>query len=328
MRIPICNQTDLYGRIVNTTLFNTETYKFETTSELFNRELPELSYIDYQIISKGIATILGKVRNEYVVNFGTKQAYLMSKESIIKFGYKLSNIKITASGKFISKDGKLEDLSKLFPDTQLKFTNALTSEGKSSVGFADKFIGQYKGKKCIVKFSKPAYNNQDILNEFIYYKIATILKIPCCTTYLSEYFGRKCCISMYEYDTDNDIFISFRNTGKSISEIYRSFNKEDRDTFDKIMILDYIVEQQDRHLSNIALVNGHMYPSYDNGECLGIVAQGYYSAQFRNYVEANLKNRIKELINFEKLKEVMKLKELNANQKQIIRINIKNLLDV
>lgn len=327
MKIPICNQTDLYGRIINTTLFNTKTYKFETTSERFSRELPELSYIDYQITSKGTATILGKVRNEYVVNFGDKQAYLMNKDSILKAGYKLSNIKIIASGKFISIDGKLDDLSKLFPDTQIKFIGACNTSNKSSIGFADKFIGQYKGKKCVIKFSKPAYSNQDILNEFIYYKIATILKIPCCTIYLSEYFGRKCCISMYEYDTNNDIFISFRNTGKSISEIYRSFSQEDRNKFDKMMILDYIVEQQDRHLSNLALVNGHMYSSYDNGECLGIGAQGYYSAQFRKYVEANLKNRIKDLINCNKLKEVMKLPELNANQKQIIGRNIKKLLE-
>lgn len=90
MRIPICNQIDLYGRIINTTIFNTETYKFETTSELFSRELPELSYIDYQVNSKGIVTILGKVRNEYVINFGNKQAYLMNKESILKLKLKIS----------------------------------------------------------------------------------------------------------------------------------------------------------------------------------------------------------------------------------------------
>lgn len=326
MRIPICNQIDLYGRIINTTIFNTETYKFETTSELFSRELPELSYIDYQVNSKGIATILGKVRNDYVINFGNKQAYLMNKESILKFGYKLSNIKIATSGKFICTDGKLGNLSKLFPDTQIKYSRACNIENKSSVGFADKLIGQYKGKRCIVKFSKPAYNNQDILNEYLYYKIAKALEIPCCQVYLSKYFGRKCCISMYEYDINNDVFVSFRNTNKSISEIYRNFNQVDKDIFDKIMILDYIVEQQDRHLSNIALVNGHIYPSYDNGECLGIGAQGYYSAQFRKYVEANLKNRVRNLISCDKLKEIMELKELNSNQKQIIRKNIEKLL--
>lgn len=51
------------------------------------------------------------------------------------------------------------------------------------------------------------------------------------------------------------------------------------------MGLDYIMSQQDRHMSNIALLNRGMYPLFDNGECLGIGTIGFFSQNYRIYME-------------------------------------------
>ena len=63
---------------------------------------------------------------------------------------------------------------------------------------------------------------------------------------------------------------------KSFGEILKSLSDKDKWIFDKYMLLDYILLQEDRHYSNLAVVNNRLYPLFDNGECLGIGSIGYF----------------------------------------------------
>ena len=94
---------------------------------------------------------------------------------------------------------------------------------------------------------------------------------------------------------NNDIYISFKNLNKSFGEILKSLSDKDKWIFDKYMLLDYILLQEDRHYSNLAVVNNRLYPLFDNGECLGFNSISYFSSNFRSYVERLDKNYLRSL---------------------------------
>ncbi len=265
MNIPVC-YIEQYGNIIGTYEFNEDKFIDNIVSTSQDRILPIQNYTDCSVINRNnICTIVGRDNREYIVCFGDNSLYRISRDKLNN--YNISNAIIKNNRLTILDD--INDLGHRFPDKSIKFSNIFTDIKQSSIGIARKFIGTYNGCTCIVKFSKRS-DNKDIQNEIKYYEIAKSLNIKCCRAYYSKYDNRDCCISIFEYNMNNDIFSSFKKLNKPIEEIYKSLSKIDKQEFDKMMLLDYLLSQQDRHYSNIALINDRMYPLFDNGESLGI----------------------------------------------------------
>lgn len=293
MEIPVYKLAQ-YGVILGTVFYDTKTNKFVDKMAIVDRDLPIQDYLSCEVVCNNTVTVVGKdySNGDYIVCFGDNMLYSLRKRELRR--YRMTNIKVSRDDKFICIDGKYEDLSYLFPDKNIEFLGMSVYSQESSLGVAKKFTATYKDNICIVKFSKLS-SQKDLYNEIKYFKLAKLFGVDCCTVRLSTYFGKKCCISELSYDPTKDVFKSFKSTGRNPMEIYKSFSKEERIKFDKLMILDYMVEQQDRHMSNIAVCNGRLYPTFDNGECLGIGGIGYFSRNFRNYVEKLDKGYIRSI---------------------------------
>lgn len=317
MGIPVC-YIEQYGNIIGTYEFDGVSFKDNIGNSIIKRNLPVQNITSCIIINADICTLVGRDSRHYIVCFGNNSLYRVTREELNK--YKISNA-VIKNGRLIVTD-KLFELGHRFPDKNIGFSNVLTNIKQSSIGVARKFYGTYNGHKCIVKFSKRK-DNKDIKNELKYYKIAKILNIKCCRVYYSKYDNRECCISIFEYSTDNDIWSSFKKLNKPIEKIYNTLSRSDKQEFDKMLILDYLLSQQDRHYSNIALINDKIYPLFDNGECLGIGSIGQFSQNYRKYVQRLPKEYIKQLIDFRKLDEIYKL--LNTYEINIVKKNIKEL---
>ena len=291
MQIPVAHLTQ-YGTIIGSIVYDTDKNAFIDSKKQYQRDLPLQDYTDCTVINNSCITLVGKVakRNTLVCCFGDNFCYELDKQFLSK--YKISNAHLDQADNYYCIDGSLQDLSYLYPDGNIRFLNHFYANNQSSKGVARKFSALYRNKRCIVKFSKT--NNEDLYNEQKYKQISDLLGVNCCDTYLSEYYGKKCVISIFEYDR-NDIYISFKNLNKSIDIILDSFCKEDKLMFDKYMLLDYILLQQDRHFSNLAVVNDRLYPLFDNGECLGLGAISYFSSNFRTYIERLDKDYLRTL---------------------------------
>lgn len=274
-------------------VYNTDTNQFDDISGIiYNRQLPVQDYMSCCVYNHAnLCTIIGKVGKDYVVNLGDNQAYLIDRD--VLNGYSVTNAKIDSLGRLRCMD-KLVDLSYLFPDMGIKFLGVLNQQQKSSIGQAKKFFCAYKGQLACCKFSKS--NGQDLANEVLIYKTCKLLGVKCCRTVKVVYNGKPAILSFYDYRPDKDIFMSFKQCGKSISEIYDSLSKQDKMEFDKMMLLDYITLQQDRHMSNLAIKNGGIYPLFDNGDCMGVGGVGYFSAELRRYVERLDKQYVRHLV--------------------------------
>ena len=292
MLIPVSHLTR-YGTVIGSVLYDTETDKFSDSRMIYSRSLPLQDYDDCSVISNNCVTVVGKIygRNTYACCFGDNFCYELDKHILSRFV--LSNIKVDSVGKYHCIDGKLDDLSYLFPDSKIKFVNLFNYRNVSSRGVSRKFFALYSDKLCIIKFTKK--NNEDLHNEVLYKNICDVLEIPCCDAILSEYYGKECIVSVFNYNINNDIYISFKNLNKSFGEILKSLSDKDKWIFDKYMLLDYILLQEDRHYSNLAVVNNRLYPLFDNGECLGFNSISYFSSNFRSYVERLDKNYLRSL---------------------------------
>ena len=323
MIIPVSIITK-YGVPIMTCVFDTSSNKFTDSNTIFkDRRLPFQDYMSCELSTLSTATVVGKdyKNGNFIVCFGDNFLFSITKDNLLK--YYLSNITVTKDGRFLCKDGKLNDLGYLFPDKNIQFIGNLKEIQVSSLGLARKFYARYKSNNCIVKFSKN--NGVDLDNELIYFRLAKILGVPCCNIIKSVYNNKDCCISYLHYNINKDCFISFKNTGLSLESIILSLSNKSRIDLDKILLLDYLVNQQDRHMSNIALCNNEIYPTFDNGECFNIGSIGLYSQNFRVYVERLNKNYLKSLLSFDfnKIKSV-----LDINRFNIFMINYNNLFKV
>lgn len=282
MLIPVAYITNYGGNPIGCVAYNTDTHKFNDTDISLAKGaiLPIQDYLSCEV--KGLyATIVGKNYKEYVCCFGDNMLYSLSKEQLSH--YKLTNVKITKDNRLICRQGKMQDLSYLFPDKRIQFVRLSRELQNSSIGIAKKFYAKFNGKDCLIKFSKG--NENDLINEVLYYKVGKILNIRVCKAILTQYNGKNCIASIFEYDKKKDSYLSFKNTNKTLGDIRNSFCESDKLEFDKALILDYLLSQQDRHLSNLAIVNGRFYPLFDNGECLGLSPISYFSNRFRQYIE-------------------------------------------
>lgn len=322
MLIPVCNLSK-YGNIFGSVQFGTKLLKFIDSDIISNRVLPLQDYLNCGILNIGeICTVVGKSKwGTYFVCFGDTMIYELKRDILLH--YQVSNIKLSCDGKVLVLDKGLEDYSYLFPSRNINFIQLFFEYQKSSLGVAKKFFAKYNNKSCMVKFSK--IDGRDIDNELIYKQVADILNVPCCNVYKEKYFGKNCIVSVFEYKRGVDQFQSFKSLNRPMEQIYNGLSQADKYKFDKMMILDFIMLQQDRHMSNIAVCNGHIYPLFDNGECLGVGTVGDFSNSFRRYVMHIDRNYIRSLINIDN-KVLIKLQNiLNKDQMEIVITNLRVL---
>ena len=311
MQIPVANLTR-YGAIVGSVLYDTVENRFTDSNTVCKRSLPVQDYLDCTVNNNSCITVVGEIpaRNMYVCCFGDNFCYELREPYLRKFT--ISNMKLDHENRLQCMDGKLDDLSYLFPDDRIEFVSLFWGSNQSSKGIARKFSARYNGKLCIVKFTKG--NNEDLDNELRYKQICDLLGVNCCQVYVSEYYGKKCAVSVYAYGKE-DIYISFKNLNRTVEQIVSSFSPEDKRMFDKYLLLDYILLQQDRHYSNLAVVNNGLYPLFDNGECLGLGSISSFSRNFRTYIERLDRNYLKSLFDpDERMYEY-----LNESQKPLVR---------
>ncbi|MCL2805526.1 MAG: hypothetical protein FWD26_06275 [Treponema sp.] len=114
----------------------------------------------------------------------------------------------------------------------------------------------------------------DVESEVAVYLLAKKLCVPCCPAYQID---KDTVFSAFLFDFSNEYIVHFRRffDGTRGDNEYQNLIKvrpQYKDDIARVIILDFITRQDDRHLSNIAVkVTGQgesFYPLYDNGRSL------------------------------------------------------------
>lgn len=136
-----------------------------------------------------------------------------------------------------------------------------------------KRYGAYNGMYGIYKKRLHPFSN-DIESEVAVYKIAQLIGVNCCPAYKVD---NDTVFSRFMYDVPNQQIIHFRhffdyNRGNDEYLNLLSVRPQYQADIVKMIALDFITRQDDRHLSNIAVkISGSdesFYPLYDNGRSL------------------------------------------------------------
>ena len=146
-------------------------------------------------------------------------------------------------------------------------------------GFNIKRYGVYKGKYGIYK-KRISPVTTDAESELAVYRLAELMAIPCCKVYRVD---EDTIFSQFEYDFSNEYIVHMRRLFEARE--HTGFTRGDNEYFNLLAIrpqyqvdfirmiaLDFVTRQDDRHLSNIAIkINKDgesFYPLYDNGRSL------------------------------------------------------------
>ena len=140
-------------------------------------------------------------------------------------------------------------------------------------GYNIKRYGCYNGKYGIFK-QRISPLVTDVESEVAVYELGKLLGVPCCPAYK---VNDDTVFSEFLYDFSKEYIVHFRrlfdgprgdNEYNNLIEVRPQF----RDDIIRMLILDFITRQDDRHLSNIAIkisADGErFYPLYDNGRSL------------------------------------------------------------
>ncbi len=194
-------------------------------------------------------------------------------------------------------------------------------------GYNIKRYGVYEGNYGIYK-QRISPLTTDVESEVAVYLLAQKLDVPCCPAYRTD---TDTAFSAFLYDFSNEYLVHFRRLfeGARSSNEYQnlvSVRPEYKDDIARMILLDFITRQDDRHLSNIAIKisdkNESFYPLYDNGRSLfyedteEMVAQAVadpvnyattfgYSGTYYDYVQEIAKERgsLSGLINLDITKD-------------------------
>jgi hypothetical protein len=190
-------------------------------------------------------------------------------------------------------------------------------------GYNIKRYGVYNGQYGIYKQRiNPLVT--DVESEVAVYLLTEKLGVPCCPAYRTD---KDTVFSAFLYDFSKEYIVHFRRLfeGSRSDNEYQNLidvRPQYRDDIARMILLDFITRQDDRHLSNIAIkmtANGEsFYPLYDNGRSLfyedteEMVHQAVsdpvkyaatfgYSGTYWDYVMeiASERNDIKTLINLD-----------------------------
>ncbi|MBR0164413.1 MAG: hypothetical protein IJQ12_07055 [Lachnospiraceae bacterium] len=114
----------------------------------------------------------------------------------------------------------------------------------------------------------------DAESEIAVYMLAEKLGVPCCPTYRID---EDTIFSAFQYDYSGEYLVHFRRLfdGERSDNEYRNLiqvRPQYAEDIARMILLDFITRQDDRHLSNIAVkvsAQGEcFYPLYDNGRSL------------------------------------------------------------
>lgn len=140
-------------------------------------------------------------------------------------------------------------------------------------GYNIKRYGVYKGNYGIYK-QRINPLSTDVESEVAVYLLAEKLGIRCCPAYRA---GIDTVFSTFLYDFSKEYIVHFRRLfeGARSDNEYQNLvavRPQYKDDIARMVILDFITRQDDRHLSNIAIKisnkNESFYPLYDNGRSL------------------------------------------------------------
>ena len=140
-------------------------------------------------------------------------------------------------------------------------------------GYNIKRYGIYEGQYGIYKRRiNPLVT--DVESEVAVYLLAEKLGVPCCPAHRAD---KDTVFSTFLYDFSKEYIVHFRRLfdGKRSDNEYQnliSVRPQYRDDIVRMILLDFITRQDDRHLSNMAIkMSGKgesFYPLYDNGRSL------------------------------------------------------------
>lgn len=189
-----------------------------------------------------------------------------------------SNIKLYSNGSIRMLNGSIPFLNNLETlrnnNTVVKLSN-ITGITPGYIGVSKKFFGKrvMDGKVGCIKFELFP-NSYDIKNEVLAYELGKLLKFDVAEASFEEFDGHKCIISIYNYDVHTEKIASLKSE-IGTDNFHKRFNKnwfiqnkslEAFNKFIQMIMLDLIMHQTDRHISNIAFKNNQLYSLYDNGE--------------------------------------------------------------
>jgi hypothetical protein len=136
-----------------------------------------------------------------------------------------------------------------------------------------KRYGVYKGRYGIYKRRLNPLST-DTESEAAVFLLAQKLGVPCCPAYITD---SDTIFSEFRYDFSREYIVHFRHlfSGERSDNEYQNLmaiRPQYKRDIVKMMILDFITRQDDRHLSNMAVkISGSaetFYPLYDNGRSL------------------------------------------------------------
>lgn len=175
-------------------------------------------------------------------------------------------------------DGSFDDaITDVFESIFIKKTDMKGDTINSPEGCNIKRYGVYEGKYGIYKERLHPLST-DVESEVAVYNLAKRLGVPCCKAVQTD---ENTVFSEFEYNFAKEQIIHFRRLfdgtpGRSDNELANIMEKrpEYKDSFYKMIFLDFLTLQDDRHLSNFAIKVNHetktesFYPLYDNGRSL------------------------------------------------------------
>ncbi|MCL1974743.1 MAG: hypothetical protein FWG61_01110 [Firmicutes bacterium] len=173
-----------------------------------------------------------------------------------------------------NKDERLEDVMTTVFDAIFKRRIDLVGESiDTPEGYNIKRYGVYEGNYGIYKQRLNPLAT-DVESEIAVYLLAQKLGIPCCPAYRT---GKDTVFSAFLFDFSKEYLVHFRRLfdGLRSDNEYKnliSVRPQYRDDIARMVLLDFITRQDDRHLSNIAIkiqaLGESFYPLYDNGRSL------------------------------------------------------------
>ena len=175
-----------------------------------------------------------------------------------------------------SEDEKLENvMTDVFSSVFLQKTDLAGDSIDTPEGYNIKRYGVFNNQYGIYK-KRIGPLLTDIESEIAVPRLGELFGIKCCPAYKID---EDTCFSAFLYDFSNEFIVHFRRlfgegTVRTENE-YENLIKvrpEMKDDIIRMLLLDFITRQDDRHLSNIAIkVTGlteTFYPLYDNGRSL------------------------------------------------------------
>lgn len=172
------------------------------------------------------------------------------------------------------RDDRLEDaVSTVFDEVFHQRIDAVGDSVDTPEGFNVKRYGAMDGRYGIIKQRiNPLVT--DVESEIAVYLLAREMGVPCCP---ARRFDENAVFSEFKYDFTTEHLVHMRRLfagprGENELENLLAVRPAFADDFFRMIVLDFVTRQDDRHLSNMALkitAQGELfYPLYDNGRSL------------------------------------------------------------